>query len=340
MTTGKDEILARVKALVDSDDQAELGSAARELASHFERQSRRLNRLVKMSDAHEDRLMQANQKLTTLTANLSRFVPKTVVDRLLDPTGEQIGRKERRELTVFFSDIVGFTRMTERMEPEPLSSLLVDYFSEMSRLCEQWGGTLDQFIGDAIVIFFGAPESRGVDSDARNAVGMAVEMQERLGLLRTKWADCGYPIPLHVRMGLATGYATVGNFGSDRRMHYTAIGNAVNEAARIQSLCPPDRVYVGSDTHLRVRDFYSTTARDRVQLKGQQQPVQLYEINPGQRQRAPDLIVGSGDGYRIFVDFDIVSDRQSALALLKQAVEQLENPEQQKPYEAKISQIL
>ena len=113
----------------------------------------------------------------------------------------------------------------------------------------KWGGTLDQFIGDAIVIFFGAPQSKGPDNDARAAVAMALEMQEKLQLLRMKWADEGVSLPIHVRMGLSTGFCNVGNFGSTERLHYTAIGNVVNEASRIQALCDPDSVLLSEDTY-------------------------------------------------------------------------------------------
>ena len=267
------DIKALVAALVAAGDPASLATAAKQLIAQVEKQSHQLNRLVKLSDATEKRLMKTNGKLGLLTANLSRFVPPTVVDRLMVAEDLQIGRKDRRELTVFFSDIVGFTAMTEQMEPEHLSSLLEDYFSEMNRLCERWGGTLDQFIGDAIVIFFGAPESQGSEADARLAVG---------------------------------------------------IGNAVNEAARIQSLCEPGKVYIGEDTYMQVRDSFSTTVRDKVRLRGQQKRVQLYEVNLTQGQRTDDLIIGSGDGYRVFVDFEILANNEAALTLLKKAVEQLE----------------
>ena len=340
MATRTEKIVDTLRTHIDNSDHEGLVTAAEALIAQYERQVRQINRMVKLSDATAENLMATNQRLSALTENLSRFVPKTVVDRLMDPQERQIGYRDRRELTVFFSDIVGFTAMTEQLEPEQLSTLLGDYFSEMGRLCEKWGGTLDQFIGDAVVIFFGAPESRGSEADARNGVGMALEMQGRLEVLRVKWNDMGLPTPLHVRMGIATGYATVGNFGSDRRMHYTAIGNAVNEASRIQALCTPDNVYICPITYLRVRDFYSTSARENVILRGQQQPVQLYQVNSTQRQSASDLVMGNGDGYRIFVDFDILSDKEVALSLLKRAVRQLENSTGQALNETKTSQNL
>ena len=326
MQTKTNEILDRISVLLDNDNVAsdEMRDAAQRLLDLHNRQTRQLNRLVRLSDATEEKLTLTNNKLSALTENLARFVPQTVVDKLMQSGSEQLISKNRRELTVFFSDIVGFTSMTERLEPEQLSTLLVDYFSEMNGLCEKWGGTLDQFIGDAIVIFFGAPESHGSNTDAANALGMALEMQDRLHSLRVKWADMGLRPPLHVRMGLSTGFATVGNFGSNNRLHYTAIGNTVNEAARIHDLCVADRILIGEDTHLRVRDQYQCTLHSKAQLKGRQNPVQLYEVNLNQKQSEASLVVGSGDGYRIYMDNNAVADRDEAAALLRRALQQLQ----------------
>lgn len=321
-----DRLIARLEALLSAEapDQESLRETSQALVQQFSKQSRQLDRLVKLSDANEEKLTKTNAALSSLTRNLARFVPETVVDALMKSGDEQLAGTERRQLTVFFSDIVGFTGMTEQLEPEQLSKLLMDYFSEMNRLCARWGGTLDQFIGDAIVIFFGAPRSKGAQADARNAVGMALEMQERLASLRVKWAEEGLSPPLHVRMGLATGFATVGNFGSDSRLHYTAIGNAVNAAARIQALADKDSILIDADTKALVQDNLSCVTRDTVTLRGRQHPVQLYEVTGDQSQRAHDFIVGSSDGFRLFLDSAVLSDRQTALSLLREAVRQIE----------------
>ena len=321
-----DRLIARLEALLSAEapDQEALRETSQALVQQFSKQSRQLDRLVKLSDANEEKLTKTNAALSSLTRNLARFVPETVVDALMKSGDEQLAGTERRQLTVFFSDIVGFTGMTEQLEPEQLSKLLMDYFSEMNRLCARWGGTLDQFIGDAIVIFFGAPRSKGAQADARNAVGMALEMQERLAALRVKWAEEGLSPPLHVRMGLATGFATVGNFGSDSRLHYTAIGNAVNAAARIQALADKDSILIDADTKALVQDNLSCVTRDTVTLRGRQHPVQLYEVTGDQSQRAHDFIVGSSDGFRLFLDSAVLSDRQTALSLLREAVRQIE----------------
>ena len=326
MPSKTETMIARLEALLTAQtpDQEALRDCAAALLDQFRRQSRQIDRLVKLSDANEEKLTSTNATLSSLTRNLARFVPETVVDSLMKSGGEQLAGTERRQLTVFFSDIVGFTSMTEQLEPEQLSTLLMDYFSEMNRLCARWGGTLDQFIGDAIVIFFGAPKSKGAQTDACNAAGMALEMQARLQALRVKWADEGLSPPLHVRMGLATGYATVGNFGSDSRLHYTAIGNAVNSAARIQALAPSDGILIDADTQALVQDSLSCQRGETVTLRGRKHPVQLYEVTAGQSERANDFVVGSGDGFRLFLDSAVLSDKQKALSLLREAVRQIE----------------
>ena len=326
MPTKTETLIARLDALLASEtpDQDALRTTTEALLAQFRRQSRQLDRLVKLSDASEEKLTKANTALSSLTRNLARFVPETVVDALMKSGYEQVAGTQRRQLTVFFSDIIDFTGMTEKLEPEQLSRLLMDYFSEMNRLCARWGGTLDQFIGDAIVIFFGAPRSKGSRSDAQNAVGMALEMQDRLKALRVKWAEDGLGPPVHVRMGLATGYATVGNFGSDSRLHYTAIGNVVNAAARIQAMADADSILTDADTYALIQDGISCRRGEMATLRGRRHPVQLYEVTSGQAGRAHDFVVGSGDGFRLFLDSAVLSDRETALSLLRQAVRQIE----------------
>lgn len=326
MTKRTDQLIARIEALLLSEnpDGEALHDATAALLTQFKRQSRQLDRLVKLADASEDKLTRANNTLSSLTRNLARFVPQTVVDSLMKSGYEQVAGTQRRQLTVFFSDIVDFTGITEKLEPEQLAKFLMDYFSEMNRLCVRWGGTLDQFIGDAIVIFFGAPKSRGAQTDSQNAVGMALEMQDRLRALRVKWAEDGISPPVHVRMGLATGYANVGNFGSDSRLHYTAIGNVVNAAARIQALAAEDSILIDADTYALIQDVISCRGHETVTLRGRRHPVQLYEVTGGQAGRSQDFVVGSGDGFRLFLDSAVLSDRETALSLLRQAVRQIE----------------
>ena len=125
---------------------------------------------------------------------------------------------QRKPLTVFFCDLQGFTQLTERLEPEILTELLTQYLTEMSKIAIRWGGTIDKFIGDAILVFFGDPESRGNREDALACVSMALEMLEKLELLREAWRERGLARSLNARMGIHSGVCTVGNFGSEDRL--------------------------------------------------------------------------------------------------------------------------
>ncbi len=129
---------------------------------------------------------------------------------------------------MFFSDIVGFTETTENLDSEELTSILNRYLNEMAGIALKYGATLDKYVGDAIIAFFGDPETRGVAEDAKACVAMAVEMQRRVAELESQWQEGGLERSLRVRMGLNTGFCTVGNFGSQDRMDYTIIGGAVN----------------------------------------------------------------------------------------------------------------
>ncbi len=149
---------------------------------------------------------------------------------------------ERKKLTIFFSDIVDFTATTERLQPEELTALLNEYLTEMSIIAHAHGATVDKFIGDAILAFFGDPQTLGPREDARACLRMAIAMQDRLTQLQKKWLEQGIEEPLRVRMGINTGYCNVGNFGSDDRMDYTIIGAEANLAARLQSIAPPGRI--------------------------------------------------------------------------------------------------
>ena len=225
MAKPQSDLLTHIQDIMETDASVPaLRSALSDLLKTHQRQTRQLNRLVTLADANADKLQLSNRKLELLSQNLSRFVAQTVVDSLAAGNDDTLKSTKRSELTLFFSDIVGFTSMTDELAPEQMAWLMNDYFTEMTHICNRWGGKLDQFIGDAIVIFFGNPVSKGLDADARAAVHMALEMQQRLGVLREKWKAAGIRMLMRVRMGISSGFCTVGNFGSDERLHYTAIG--------------------------------------------------------------------------------------------------------------------
>ncbi|MGC6518223.1 MAG: adenylate/guanylate cyclase domain-containing protein [Candidatus Puniceispirillaceae bacterium] len=317
-----DELLQHIQEQLSQapTDNAALLNSLTELKSLYDKQARQLNHLTKLSDNTEAKLTEANKAMENLLRNLSRFVPDAVVQTLMTDGAEQIPKNSREKITVFFSDVVGFTTITERLEPERLAPLMTEYFTVMTEICTKWEGTLDQFIGDAIVIFFGAPRSKGIEDDARRAVGMAIEMQQSLEILRSKWASQGMSQPFNVRMGIATGYCNVGNFGSHERLHYTAIGTAVNSAARIQSLAKPNEILIADDTYMTVRDHYLCHEDQTTILSGHKHPITLYSASLNQQDWQNQTITASADGYRFYFDPSAVNHPEKVTELLQSAL--------------------
>lgn len=219
-----------------------------------------------------------SRRLAAAHRLLRRYVPEQVADAVLSATPEAIERHERRRLTIFFSDLVGFTDLSEELEPEDLAVVLNDYFTEMSAIAKKHAGTVDDLLGDAVLVLFGAPERTDDRDQALRAVRMASEMQAAMGPLNQRWASAGIPETLTVRMGINTGLATVGNFGSAERTKYTALGKQVNIAARIQSQCEPGKVLIGRTTWLLVRDEIACTPKGELELKGLRNPMPAYEV--------------------------------------------------------------
>ncbi len=156
--------------------------------------------------------------------------------------------------------------------------MLNQYFSEMTRIADRHAGTVDELSGDAILVFFGAPTATTDKDHALRAARMALDMQRSVGALNQAWARAGIEAAFEARMGLNTGLATVGNFGSSDRMKYAALGKHVNLAARIQSICEPGKVLVSHSTWLLIQDEMATVPRGEVSLKGIARPVQVYEL--------------------------------------------------------------
>jgi adenylate cyclase len=179
---------------------------------------------------------------------------------------------------VFFSDIKDFTSTTEDLQPEDLAHFVNLYLTEMSRIALAHGATIDKFIGDAIMIFFGDPESRGVKEDAQACVAMAIEMQRCARRLQAQMAGTGFERPFQTRMGINTGYCNVGNFGSSDRMDYTIVGGEVNLAARLQTQCDPDGILVSYETYVLVRDMVDFEEREAVELKGIRNKVRSFSV--------------------------------------------------------------
>ncbi|MGK0290220.1 MAG: adenylate cyclase, partial [bacterium] len=193
------------------------------------------------------------QLLENLSSKLSKYLSPQVYDSIFSGKKDVKLESYRKELTIFFSDIQGFTSLTDSMESEALTELLNQYLNEMSEIALKYGGTLDKFIGDAIMIFFGDPETKGMQEDALTCARMAIEMRKRMEELRSEWITKGVDVPLHIRIGINTGYCTVGNFGSESRLDYTIIGGQVNLASRLETNAEPDQILISHRTYTLIK---------------------------------------------------------------------------------------
>ena len=220
----------------------------------------------------------ANDFLVRISTKISHYLAPQIYKSIFSGQKDVTIHTERKELTIFFSDIMGFTATTERLQPEQITLLLNEYFTEMSAIALKHGGTVDKFIGDALVIFFGDPETKGTVEDARACLNMATEMQRRLAELNVKWRSAGTEQPFRVRMGINTGFCNVGNFGSIDRMDYTAIGAEVNLAARLQSIAEPGHIVISYETYALVRDIVAARALPEITVKGISRAVVPYVV--------------------------------------------------------------
>jgi len=220
----------------------------------------------------------ANEFLATLSMKISRYLSPQIYKSIFSGQRDVVIQTERKKLTIFFSDIKDFTATTERLQPEQITRLLNEYFTEMSAIALKYGGTIDKFVGDAMLIFFGDPESRGEAEDAAACLRMALEMQHRIAELNVKWRNEGIEHPFRVRMGVNTGYCNVGNFGSADRMDYTIIGAEANLAARLQAIAEAGRVVISYETYALVRGMLEAHPLPPIRMKGISREVVPYVV--------------------------------------------------------------
>ncbi|PSL21909.1 adenylate/guanylate cyclase domain-containing protein [Shimia abyssi] len=265
-------------------------------------QLRLANRFRRMNDE----LAENNEFLASISLKISKYLSPQVYRSIFSGEKDVAISTERKKLTVFFSDIKDFTAATEQMQPEELTALLNEYFTEMSQIAESHGGTIDKFIGDAIVAFFGDPTTRGTKEDARACVRMALEMQQRLSELETVWRDKGLEHPFRARMGINTGYCNVGNFGSDARMDYTIIGAEANLAARLESIAEPGGIVMSYETYAHVRDMIEGEPLEPQRVKGISREITPYKVL--NKAIIDDAVTAHTDGERLVVDMKGVDE--------------------------------
>ena len=223
-------------------------------------------------------LAEKSNALEQLSNQLAKYLPPQVYASIFSGEQKVEIAPKRKKLTIFFSDIADFTEITDSLESEELTNLLNHYLTEMSKIAHEYGATIDKYVGDGIIAFFGDPESRGVEEDARACVNMAIAMQQRMRELRSEWLDRGLEKPFQIRIGINTGFCTVGNFGSEDRMDYTLNGSEVNLAARLESRAEVGGILLGHETYSLIKGTVLAEERETLSVKGFAKPVRNYAV--------------------------------------------------------------
>jgi adenylate cyclase len=246
------ELLARVRAMLRIKElHDQLGEWNRTLAEKVQQQVGELKRMER----------------------LKRYLSPQIAETILEKE-ENLFKTHRREITVVFLDLRGFTAFSDNAEPEEVMDLLRDYHAEMGKLIFKFEGTLERFVGDGIVVIFNDPLP--CEDHGRKAVSMTIEMRDRVKELRIAWTKKGYDLDLGV--GLATGYATLGTIGFEGRMDYSSVGNLPNLAARMCAEAKGGQILTDQKTMSRLEEFFDSEAFEEFQLKGLSRPVRVFNI--------------------------------------------------------------
>jgi len=223
------------------------------------------------------RYLVENKQKRFIKDAFSTYLAPSVVKQLIDSPENLVLGGEERQITAFFSDVQGFTSISEKLTPHELVELLNEYLTEMTDIILEHEGTVDKFEGDAIIAFFGAPNI--LPNHAERACHSTIGMQKRLAELRENWAKENKPM-LHMRIGLCTGAAVVGNMGSKSRMDYTMMGDTVNTAARLEGV---NKVYgtysmIADETYKAAGERVATRELDSINVVGKAEPVIIYQV--------------------------------------------------------------
>jgi class 3 adenylate cyclase len=249
----------------------ELQIAHNRLKDYTERLEQMVRERTWELEAEKEKVLNA-QKL------LSRYLAPQLARKILEGQIEFVWGHHRKKLTMFFSDIKDFTQTTDSMEPEDMAGLLNEYLAHMIEIVHKYEGTLAHIIGDALFVFFGAPEHSTDQDHALQCVHMAIDMQVQMKALQKKWLSEGIEDPLQIRCGINTGMATVGGYGSQDRREYTAMGTQVNLTSRLESACEPGGILISHSTWALVKGKIRCEPMDQITMKGFQRSVRTYQV--------------------------------------------------------------
>ena len=259
---------------------------------------------------------------------LSRYLPPSVWQAINRGDDKNL-QAERKRITIFFSDIKDFSQLAEEMEAEALTDLLNKYLTEMSKIVGHYGGTIDKFMGDGIMVLFGDANSKGVKEDATACVAMSIAMKKRIKGLQQEWFNQGIKKPLQVRMGINTGYCTVGTFGTANHLDYTVLGTQVNLASRLETAAEPDEILISHETWSLVKDTVMCRDKGEINVKGFSLPVKVYQVADLRKElgKNQSYFEDRADGFSMYLDLDKIKnyDKQRLIESLEKAAARLKD---------------
>jgi len=271
--------------------------------------SNQLSIQKKIADDAKAEAESKSKEVEAISNKLAKYLSPQIHEQIFSGKQDAEVKSNRKKLTVFFSDIVGFTDISDELESEEMTNLLNFYLNEMSQIALKFGGTIDKYIGDALMIFFGDPESEGPEKDARKCVEMALEMQKLMNELKGHWGK-HYSLKkdLQIRIGINTGFCTVGNFGSLERLDYTAIGSTVNLASRLEGLAGPGAILISEDTHSLVENLFNFETPKEVEVKGFLRKIKCFKLNQVDMLK-DDVLHINGKGFEIKINKHLIDHR-------------------------------
>ena len=267
-----------------------------------------LERQKGIVQAAKEEAEKQQQLLQKASDRLSKYLSPQICEQIFSDV-EFDNETGRKKLTIFFSDIVNFTSITDSMEAEELSGFLNFYLTNMCEIALKYGGTIDKFIGDSVMIFFGDPQSKGPEQDALACCNMGLEMlafvEKNEELFKEQF---NFPEKLEIRIGVHSGVCSVGNFGSDQRLDYTVIGRAVNVAARLEQAAPKNSMLFSNSTKSLLADTFQVSDSIEVKAKGIDRPIIGYILTNQISKRS--LVTVKEEGISLKFDPSIVDKKE------------------------------
>ena len=312
--TREEDLLLEFKRLISKENLSdeELKNGIKNLIVQYEKLLRQVRNLTRVSDSQQKRL-------NDILDRLAKYVSFQLYKKITQNKHSNVKTIHRKKLIVFFSDIVNFSYSTSNMDGESLSEMLNTYLETMTKIIIKWEGTLDKYMGDGILVYFGDSDNMNEKDNADRCVNMALEMRDTMTILRKKFYNMGYQEPLYIRMGIASGYCTVGNFGSSERMDYTILGTPVNLAFRLQSIANDDDILLSHDAWSLVQDKFDFEPPQKTKLKGFYNDI-LYHKVISKKSNGENYVFIIDDDYKgmeVKIDFSKVQTEDIYLLINK-----------------------